>query len=290
MTERNHRFFVLTLSLTVIATLFYLFITGISYYRTPIGERFFHLEYNNLKPSGVTGHGLGIIGTTLILAGILSYMLRKRWKRLRRLGVLKYWLEFHIFLCTLGPVMVLYHTSFKFGGIVSLSFWSMIAVFLSGILGRFIYIQIPRTIQGRELSRSEVQALKGNLQQKLTESSQISEQQANIILSTTKRNTWQTEENAISRYLKGWLQDRTTIKKTRKVLLANEQLSGSESREIISLIRHELSLSRRIERLDTMKNLFRYWHVAHLPFAFIMIAIMLVHVLITIALGYKWIF
>ena len=59
-------------------------------------------------------------------------------------------------MCTLGPILVLFHTAFKFGGIVSISFWSMVAVFLSGIIGRFIYIQIPRTIEGRELSLSEI--------------------------------------------------------------------------------------------------------------------------------------
>lgn len=289
MTTKTHRFFVLTLSLTVVATLVFLFIRGLSYYRTPIEERFFHSDYANLKPSGTVGHGLGIIGTLLILIGIGSYMIRKRWKRLRNLGVLKYWLEFHIFLCTLGPILVLYHTSFKFGGIVSISFWSMVAVFLSGILGRFIYIQIPHTIEGRALSLSEVQGLKGDLQRKLTESSLIDGEQADYILNSTRRSISIQQGNFLTRYLKGWAEDRATVKNTRK-LLANEQLPGKETREILGLIRHELSLNRRIERLDTMKNLFRFWHVAHLPFALIMIAIMLIHVIITITLGYRWIF
>ncbi|MBN1199798.1 MAG: hypothetical protein JXA23_10635 [Bacteroidales bacterium] len=38
---------------------------------------------------------------------------------------------------------MLFHTSFKFGGLVAISFWSMAAVFFSGIIGRFIYIRIP---------------------------------------------------------------------------------------------------------------------------------------------------
>ena len=48
----------------------------------------------------------------------------------------KHWLEFHIFLCTVGPLLVLYHTAFKFGGIVSVSFWSMVLVVLSGVAGK----------------------------------------------------------------------------------------------------------------------------------------------------------
>jgi hypothetical protein len=109
------------------------------------------------------GHGLGIIGSALMIIGVFTYMARKRQRSLMRLGVLKHWLEFHIFMCSLGPIMVLFHTAFKFGGLVAISFWSMVAVFLSGIIGRFIYIQIPRTIEGRELSLSEVKDMKGDI-------------------------------------------------------------------------------------------------------------------------------
>jgi len=52
---------------------------------------------------------------------------------------------------------VLYHTALKFGGIVAVSFWSMAAVVLSGVIGRFIYVRIPRTIQGNELSVKELE-------------------------------------------------------------------------------------------------------------------------------------
>jgi hypothetical protein len=114
--------------------------------------------------------------------------------------------------------MVLYHTSFKFGGIVAVSFWSMVAVFLSGIVGRFIYIQIPRTIEGRELSLNEVRNLEGDH------------------------------------------------------------------------YKDQKSLERRIKRLARMQELFRYWHVAHLPFALVMLVIMIIHVGVTIAFGFKWIF
>ncbi len=48
--------------------------------------------------------------------------------------------------------------------------------------------------------------------------------------------------------------------------------------------------NRRIERLDIMQNLFRYWHVAHLPFALVMLIIMVIHVGVTLLFGYRWIF
>jgi hypothetical protein len=199
----------------VLASLVFLVYSGYSYYNTSIEERFFHTDHVLLKPSGMWGHGMGIAGSFCMLFGVVLYITRKRMRSLSQLGTLKHWLEFHIFLCTLGPILVLFHTSFKFGGLVAISFWSMVAVFLSGIIGRFIYIQIPRTIEGRELSLSEVQELKGK---------------------------------------KG-----------------------------------EVVTDQYIKHLKTMQNLFKYWHVAHLPFAFVMLIIMIIHVVVTIVFGYRWI-
>lgn len=212
----GHRIYIFSMVLIVALVLAYLIYRGLSFYQVKIEERFFHPDYVILKPSGSWGHGMGIIGSLFMLIGVASYMIRKRSRRFYKLGILKHWLEFHIFLCTLGPILVLFHTSFKFGGIVAISFWSMVAVFLSGIIGRFIYIRIPRTIEGRELTLNEVRKLNAGLA--------------------------------------------------------------------------EAALERRIERLKKMQKLFTYWHVAHLPFAIIMLIIMLIHVVVTLTFGYRWIF
>ena len=140
MNKTAHSIYLATLTLIVIAVTIYLFYYGASYYNTSMEERFYHADHAVLKPSGIYGHGLGIIGTLLILIGVFGYMARKRYRILSRIGVLKHWLEFHIFLCTLGPIMILFHTSFKFGGIVSISFFFFFFVVASGVIGRFIYL------------------------------------------------------------------------------------------------------------------------------------------------------
>jgi len=148
-------------TLFALAVLLYL---GRTYYSLPIEERFFHPMYEMLKPSGYLGHGFGIMGTICILVGLFSYMARKHIRLFWSLGLLKHWLEFHIFLCTLGTLLVVFHTTFKFGGIISVGFWSLMIVWLSGLIGRFIYIQIPRSIEGRVLTMSEVQEKIENLE------------------------------------------------------------------------------------------------------------------------------
>jgi hypothetical protein len=83
--------------------------------------------------------------------------------------------------------------------------------------------------------------------------------------------------------------DRRSLRRVKTVLKSNK-LPKSQRAAILDLAKNEISLNRRIERLQVMQNLFKYWHVAHLPFALVMLVIMVIHVAVTIVFGYKWIF
>lgn len=289
MTRLAHRIYISTLAGIVVLTFFTLFFKGLPYYSTPLEERFYHPDHSLFKPSGVFGHGLGIIGTLLIVIGVFGYQARKRFKSLARLGRLKYWLEFHIFLCSLGPVMILFHTAFKFGGIVSVSFWSMVAVVASGIIGRFIYVQIPRTIEGRELSLSEIQGMKANLGELLKGQYRMSEAGYQAVVEAVSVNRQKFGGNVFSEMFNKYLEDKRTLYQVKTTLRENG-LAGNDVRQVARLVGNELSLNNRIERLATMQKLFKYWHVAHLPFALIMLVIMVVHVVVTLMMGARWVF
>ena len=261
MTQLIHRISLSIYSAIVLVTIGVLSYFGFSYYRLPIEDRFYHPLYEMLKPSGLIGHGLGIIGSLILLVGLFSYMARKRLKVFSRLGTLKYWLEFHIFLCTLGSILIVFHTTFKFGGIVSVGFWSMAIVWSSGVMGRFIYLQIPRTIEGRELSLREAEEVKDQLNQEL-----------------------------FTKYDIDFSEIKTNRVSTLKLKLISKNIAHKDYRKLKKLIRNQKKLTRRIERLDKMKNLFRYWHFAHLPFALILLIIMVIHIGVVLTFGYKWIF
>jgi len=270
-------------------TMVLLIFWGYSYYNTGFEERPFHPEHALLKPSGPMGHGLGILGTLLILIGVFSYIGRKKNKFLPRVGALKYWLEFHIFLCSVGPLLILFHTAFKFGGIVSISFWSMVAVVLSGVIGRFIYIQIPRTIQGRELSLAEIKEMKDNMNLVLKNKYSLEESTYQQLIAVTQKAEAlpgiEIPERTGSKHSEKW-----GIKAEVKKIISESGLSGRDKKGVMKLFRNEMKINARIRRLQLMQTLFKHWHVAHLPFALIMLVIMVIHVAITITFGYRWIF
>jgi hypothetical protein len=224
----------------------------------------------------------------LILIGVFGYMGIKRTSLLSKAGRLKYWLEFHIFLCTLGPVMILFHTAFKFGGIVSVSFWSMVAVVASGVVGRFIYVQIPRSIEGRELSLSELHAMRVNLAETLRGAYALDAETVRFLSDVTGTRR-PASGNLVAGLFHQWVEDRRTLKRVRSVL-KGRGLTVRGIAEVVGMIRGEITLNNRIERLQVMVRLFRYWHVAHLPFALVMLIIMVIHVIVTLLFGYRWIF
>ena len=289
MNKTAHIIYVSVLIAIIVIATIVLVVWGTSYYQTELTERFYHADHKILKPSGPVGHGLGIIGTLMIIIGVGGYMLRKRYRSLGRFGILKHWLEFHIFLCTLGPILILFHTAFKFGGIVSISFWSMVAVVLSGVIGRFIYIQIPRTIQGRELSLKEVQEMKTDIGTVLKNSYQLDENLHTVIAHSINTDRGPIQGGYLKREFLRSTQNRIAVNKVKNVVRSSH-LSKKETRQVLKLVKNELRLNSKIDRLTTMQNLFKYWHVAHLPFALIMLIIMVIHVIVTLTLGYKWIF
>jgi hypothetical protein len=144
-----------------------LFSRGLDFYRTPLLERAHHAGYWQWKAGGTIGHKLGIVGGSM-MALMLLYSVRKRVGALRRAGPLSRWLDAHIYLGIIGPLLVVLHSSFKVQGLVALSFWSMVIVASSGVLGRYLYLQIPRTRAGEELALAELEKQDRELSERLS--------------------------------------------------------------------------------------------------------------------------
>ncbi len=291
MNKSLHSIYVISFIVVGVGVTVLLAINGYQYYNTPLEERFFQSQYEMLKPSGTLGHGFGILGSVMMILGVAIYMIRKRVRRFFNVGFLKHWLEFHIFLCTLGPIFVLYHTAFKFGGIVAVSFWSMVAVVASGVAGRFIYVQIPRTIQGKELSVKELNDINDDLTYRLKNEYSINGK----IISKLEKHS-QTDKyrevgfgTSFVMMLQDYFGTKTVLHQIKREL-RHLDLRSERKKEILRISKSKLVLSRKIGMLRTTQKMFRYWHIVHLPFAITMFVIMFIHIAVTIIFGYKWIF
>ncbi len=290
MNNTIHRLFVFFLFFLGILSVVFIFIRNFDYYTLPDEERPYHARYDELKPSGIESHGYGIVGTAMVIVGVITYSTRKRFRALNQVGKIKYFLEFHIFLCLLGPMLVLFHTTFKFGGLVAVSFWSMTAVALSGLVGRYLYVQIPKGIEGNEIDIKELESSNVSLRNQLFEQYGLDEIDLKKIdsLAFPKRQS----VSLISLLLFFIIGDLTLRSRLNRIVkhLHSHSVDAQTANRVVSVASERIKLMRRIQFLEQLKHYFHYWHVIHLPFTVIMFIILFVHVGVAITFGYTWIF
>jgi hypothetical protein len=262
---------------------------GADYYLTPLEERPFHPQYEELKPSGITSHGYGIVGSLMIIVGVTMYSSRKRLRRLSGIGKLPLFLEFHIFLCLTGPMLVLYHTTFKFGGLVAVSFWSMTAIVLSGVVGRYLYVQIPRGIQGHELTAADLEKELGRMGVRLMFDFGLSADTIEHIDNLSGARTG-TKEMGLVKTLWFLLVDDLIRSRAISSSIHALGLRRDAEHKLASAFHARHVLHRRILLLEQVRKFFHYWHVIHIPFSIIMFVILFVHVGVAVAFGYLWVF
>jgi hypothetical protein len=56
----------------------------------------------------------------------------------------------------------------------------------------------------------------------------------------------------------------------------------------MALARQEVALTQQARLLGATHDLFRYWHVAHRPFAVLALTAVLIHVIVVVAVGATW--
>lgn len=242
---------------------------GLDYYRTPLRVRAYAAQHDALRPSGAVGHSLGIAGLAMMLVPIV-YSIRKKWRRLSRVGSMKAWLEVHIFCGIVGPVLVTFHSALRFNGLISVAYWSMVAVMLSGFVGRYLYVRMPRSIRGVELSYAEIVAQTAMLKAALEDTGLPTELVERL--------------EAIS----GGTLRRFVQLRPLKRAMARQDVPLALARDAVQLAVARASLLRRLAYLKRTRQLFAMWHMFHQPLVYVMFAIVLVHILVALYLGYAF--
>lgn len=259
---------------------------GRDYYLTSAALRPRHPDYWDLKPGGRLGILFGVAGSSLMIV-MLVYSVRKRIKFLRNLGSLRHWLDFHIVCGIFGPLFILLHSSFKVGGLVAVSFWSMVVVAASGVLGRFLYLQIPRRRSGDELSLEEAEREIEGLGRTLRERFGLSEETLSRLDAVAARHA-PAEANLAVLLLRlpfdGWRLRRDLA----RTAPSGEDLPPAAVRGLRRMAGQRAGLRRRILLWSRLQELFHYWHVLHKPFALLMYLFMTVHITVALATGYGW--
>jgi hypothetical protein len=296
--ERRHkRLLVLGASAAILGTAA-LLLYGLGYYLTPAADRPYDPRHELLRPTGLIGLSLGVFGVFLFLL-IFLYPLRKRWLWLANLGNSRHWFNFHILIGLTAPVVIAFHASFKFRGLAGMAYWIMFAVALSGIIGRYIYAQIPRSRNSAELSLQELKNLQEQLMQRL--SSQKLVRPHELLALFRMPAAVYVERESVLRALCAllWIDFKRPFRVAHirrsalgfgGKLMSVGGLLASRNRElerVVALAREQARLSKKLVFLRKSQQILHLWHVIHRPFSYSFAVLAVTHVIVALLFGFR---
>jgi hypothetical protein len=295
--ERMHRLLLALGMVAAAVVILSLAIHGFPYYTLKLEERPFSPLHSQLRSSGTLGLRLGMM--SLVMFGILFlYPLRKRWQWLSTIGSTRRWLNFHILFGVTTPCIVTFHTSFRFHGLAGLAYWTMIAVALSGFVGRYVYAKIPRSLNSVALTMADLESQSTALAERLQQQAIFRAQDLAPLLDVPG-------SNEIRRM--GWMRTLTTLLRmdlTRMLLLARLRrriltarqrtttlggLLPSHDRDleaIVTLLRRQSRLQTATAFLDRTERIFHLWHIVHRPFSISFVVLIAVHIGVALSIGF----
>jgi hypothetical protein len=295
--ERGHRFRLFIGYLIAIALVAGIFAYGYNYYTLNSTERPFSPKHALLKPSGAIGVKLGMLGLGMFLC-IFLYPLRKRWAWLARQGSSRHWLDNHVLLGLAAPFVIALHAAFKFRGFAGIAFWIMLAVSVSGVIGRYLYGQIPRSLSAAELSLKEVQEIQEKLGEQLAEQKILPQSDLRAVLSLPSAERVQKLPTVVA-LVYMMLLDLSRIFKIatlrRRHLGFGEQIftlggllrtKHPELERAVEVAREETSIAKRVLFLSYSQKVFHLWHVVHKPFSYTFALLAIVHIVLVVMMGY----
>jgi hypothetical protein len=295
--ERRHRVRLYVLYAVAIAINLAIFVYGFDYYKLSAMDRPFSPKHHLLRPSGQIGLYLGFFGVALFV-GIFLYPIRKHWPWLARIGSTRHWLDIHILMGLTAPAIVAFHSTLKFKGLAGMAFWIMFAVSASGVVGRYLYGQIPRKMTTAELSMRELQDLQAELAQQMAAQNVLPEADLRALLRLPDANRVARLPVAVAIVYMMMLD---VARKFRVARLRRHALRGHASlatllgflptrhREVERAIRaaaEEAGLSKRVLFLSRSQKVFHLWHVVHKPFSYAFAVLALIHIGLALVLGY----
>jgi hypothetical protein len=233
------------------------------------------------------GYALGLVGGSLML-GLLLYPVRKRFRFMQEWGALKHWFRFHMVGGALGPLLVLFHSTFKVGSFnAAVALGCMLLVVASGLIGRFIYRKIHHGLYGSHASVKELELALAQeyeaLEPVLLRMPLVKQEVERFVALVSHRPAGRLARavHFLSLGAKRLLAARS-LRRTLAAYAAadTDRLVASQANlgTLLQTIDSTLQAVQRRAQFSTYERLFSLWHVIHIPFLCMLVITALVHV------------
>jgi hypothetical protein len=238
------------------------------------------------------GYWIGVVGAVMMLM-LFSYPLRKHFRFAKNWGRVKWWFLVHMLLGVGGPLLILLHSTFRIGSLnAGVALYSMLIVAGSGVVGRFIYARVNRGLRGEQTDFKALQTRAGLDQQdvrsRLSFAPKVEAHLKAFEQGELKAKVgWLTYLRRVFWLpLTQWLVYRRCVEELDAPLrrLAEHSqwsLNDFQRRELLAkkMVHRYLNAVVRVAQYTAYERLFSFWHVAHIPFVYLLIISAIVHVI-----------
>ena len=237
------------------------------------------------------GYWLGVAGGVMMLL-LFSYPMRKHLRFTHRWGKVKWWFLVHMLLGVGGPLLILLHSNFQVGSLnAAAALYSMIIVALSGVVGRFIYSHVNRGLHGELTSFGELTVRAGlhqrearshlrfapGVEERLHAFGQRELTAQPGFFACLRRAFWLPVKQWLT-YYRCMARVRTQLKKLALETGWDHKSLAKRERLARKLVRRYLNAAVRVAHYTAYERLFSLWHVAHLPFVYLLLFSGIAHV------------
>jgi hypothetical protein len=180
-----------------------------------------------------------------------------------------------------------------------MAFWIMTAVTASGFIGRYLYAQIPRSLNAAELTIREIQDAEVQLRWNAEDKHEkIGTSLIDLFALPTPAQVastpifaalcWMIWLDLKRPFQVSWLRLRAAGFWLWLIsLLGILRTSKPELEQAIVTARRQAALSKRVLFLSRTKQVFNLWHVIHRPFSYSFAILAILHIVVVLGMGYR---
>jgi hypothetical protein len=235
-------------------------------------------------PSSSFGYTLGIVGGSMLLL-LLLYPLRKRVRLAKNLAPLKYWFAMHMICGIAGPLLVVFHSTFRMRSLnATVAMSCMILVAVSGVIGRFIYRKIHHGLYGARATLKEMQeALAtelGSVEDAVRPIPALRQEidRFNALVSLEPSGLPARMLHFLTLGFKRMLAQYRISRAVAQIATVDRLPSRAYLASLRRTSGNTLRAMQRVAQFSAYERLFSLWHVLHVPFVFMLVVSAIVHV------------
>lgn len=238
------------------------------------------------------GYWMGVAGASM-MGMLFLYPLRKHVKFARNWGRLKIWFVIHMALGIAGPLLILLHSNFRVGSLnAGVALYSMLIVMLSGVVGRFLFVRVNQGLAAQKYALERMVSTVGSSQ---LDTYQKLETLPDVVAHMTAfdAKVLHPQRNDLGSHLLRLVQVpvwRFAALRACDQMLESELFTRARRqgwgpgdverrlRKCKKLVRRHLAAVLHVGMLLTYRRLLSTWHVAHIPFVYLLVVSTLIHI------------